>query len=364
HNDYPLSLLNGRPFGTRSTEGHTDLPRMKQGGVGAQFFAAFVAGSFADRNQSAHQALELIDAIKRDIIAANAAEVAFATSPDEILAANKAGKIAILIGIEGGHAIEDSPRLLRQFHELGVRYMTLTHTNTNNWADSSGDLNRPNVKHHNGLTPLGKQIILEMNRLGMIVDVAHVSDKTFWDVLETSKSPFFSSHSSCRAIANVGRNMTDEMIQAMAKKGGLIQINLSCDFLSQKSADASPMNNPAAMGQFMKLMEIKDPQERRSAMRKLRESLPPMPRATLDDVVAHIDHVVKIAGIDHVGIGSDFDGISCTPEGLDDVSRFPNLTRRLLEKGYTPAQIRKIYSGNMLRLMRDVEAAAKKLKAS
>ena len=172
-----------------------------------------------------------------------------AQSADEIEAAHKRGRIAALIGIEGGHAIEDSLRLLRDFYALGVRYMTLTHTNTNGWADSSGDMDKPGIKHHNGLTDFGKQVIAEMNRLGMIVDVSHVSDKTFWDVLETSRAPIFASHSSCRAICNVARNMTDEMIVAMAKKGGVIQINFYSAFLSQKSADADRLAEAAKSGQ-------------------------------------------------------------------------------------------------------------------
>jgi membrane dipeptidase len=207
--------------------------------------------------------------------------------------------------------------------------MTLTHTNSNHWADSSGDTNKPN----NGLSPLGKQIIGEMNRLGMMADVSHVSDKTFWDVIETSKAPVIASHSACRAISNIKRNMTDDMIKALAKTGGVIQINFGCEFLSQNSADHSHWSNPAY------------PKEK------------PIARAKLADAVAHIDHVKKIAGIDAIGIGSDFDGIECAPEGLDDVSKFPDLTRALLERGYKAEEIRKIYGGNLLRMMRAVEKA-------
>jgi len=213
--------------------------------------------------------------------------------------------------------------------------MTLTHTNTNNWADSSGDARDRSVKHHDGLTDLGKEIIAEMNRLGMMVDISHVADKTFWDALAVSKAPLIASHSSCRALANVPRNMTDEMIVALAKKGGVIQINFNCGFLSQKSAEAY------------------EEQRRKGVKEAAMKEYP----ATLADVVEHIDHVVKIAGIGAVGIGSDFDGVTCTPTGLEDVSKFPNLTRALLEKGYTPDDIRKIYGGNTLRLMRAVERA-------
>ena len=261
---------------------------------------------------------------------------------DEIEAAHKRGRIAALIGIEGGHAIEDSLRMLRDFYAFGVRYMTLTHTNTNGWADSSGDMDKPGIKHHNGLTDFGKQVVAEMNRLGMIVDISHVADKTFWDALETSRAPIFASHSSCRAICNVARNMTDEMIVAMAKKGGVIQINIYSAFISQKSADA----------------------DRLAEATKASGDRPAMPPASLEDVVAHINHVVKVAGIDAVGIGSDFDGIKSVPTGLEDVSKFPNLTRALLEEGYSASDIGKIYGGNTLRLMRAVEKVAVELKSN
>jgi membrane dipeptidase len=208
--------------------------------------------------------------------------------------------------------------------------MTLTHWNTNNWADSSGDINKPGVAHHNGLTQQGKDIVLEMNRLGMMVDISHTSDKTFYDALATSRAPIIASHSACRAITNAPRNMTDDMIKALAQKGGVIQINIYCRFISQKATDA-PENAPVS--------------------------------AALSDVVAHIDHVKQIAGVDAIGIGTDFDGITCAPQGLEDVSKFPNLTRALLEKGYTSSEIKKIYGGNTLRVMRAVEKASAEMKS-
>ena len=357
HNDYPMFTVDGVDFLARRKEGHTDLPRMKEGGMTAQIFAAYVAPTYVQGNRSAHRALEMIDSIKRDIVAKAPGDTVFATTADEIIAAKKKGKIAILVGIEGGHAIQDSLRLLRDYYELGVRYMTLTHTNTNNWADSEGDVMLATVKHHNGLTDFGKQVIGEMNRLGMMVDVAHVADKTFWDVLEVSKAPIFSSHSSCRALSSVTRNMTDEMIVALAKKGGQININFSCDFLSQKAADASPMRNPEIRKKMTELMStVTDPAERRAKFRELTGGMKQV-RATTGDVIAHINHVVKLVGIDHVGIGSDFDGIGCTPEGLDDASKWPNLTRALLEEGYSEKDVHKILGGNMLRFMKSVEMA-------
>jgi membrane dipeptidase len=316
---------------------------LKEGGVGAQFFAVYVSSKYVNGNHSARRTLEMIDTVRHDIIGRYPNDFVFATTADDIERIHKQGKIAALMGIEGGHAIEDSLRLLRDYYALGIRYMTLTHTNTNNWADSSGDIDKPGVEHHNGLTDFGKQVVREMNRLGMMVDISHVADKTFWGALEVSSAPIFASHSSCRALSNVPRNMTDEMIVALAKKGGVVQVNFFCEFLSQKSADA---------GKLFTMSET-DP----AAMAKYQKNVPP---ATLADVVAHIDHIVKIAGINAVGIGSDFDGIPCAPQGLEDVAKFPNLTRALLEKGYTAGDIRKIYGGNTLRVMRAVEAAARK----
>lgn len=368
HNDVTTKTVAGFDIGQRATtgdtdisRGHTDIPRMREGGLGAQFFAVYVAASYVEGNHSANRALQMVDTVQHDIVGRYPDTFQLCYTADDIEAAHKRGKIAALMGIEGGHAIEDSLRLLRDFYLLGIRYITLTHGNTNNWADAAGDANSPGVKHHDGLTNFGKDVVREMNRLGIMVDVSHVADKTFWDALEVSSAPVFASHSSCRALSNVPRNMTDEMIQALAKKGGVIQICFSCDFLSQKAADAAAQNNQALQEKIRQQTEGRSltPEERRELMRKLREEVGIKPvRATLDDVVAHIDHVVKIAGVDYVGIGGDFDGVGCVPEGLDDVSKFPNLTRALLEKGYTASDIRKIYGGNLLRVMRVVEKAA------
>ncbi|MGH9472182.1 MAG: dipeptidase [Terriglobales bacterium] len=329
HNDITSKTVAGLDIGL---PGHwdnltqqgtmTDVGRLRQGGVGAVFFAAYVASSYVEGNHSANRTLQMIDTIRHDIVGAHPDAFALATSAAQIQAAHRQGKIAALIGIEGGHAIEDSLRLLRDYYVLGARYMTLTHTNTNDWADSSGDENDPKIQHHGGLTPFGKQVVQEMNRLGMMVDISHVADDTFWAALATSSAPLIASHSSCRALNPNPRNMTDPMIAALAAKGGVIQINFYCDFVRQKPG-----------------------------------------RPTLDDVVDHIDHAVKIAGMDHVGIGSDFDGIECAPEGLETVADFPHLTRALLERGYSRSQIAQLYGGNTLRLMRQVERTARRLQA-
>ena len=239
--------------------------------------------------------------------------------------------------------------------------MTLTHSNSNHWADSSGDENKP----HNGLSSFGEQVVAEMNRLGMIVDISHVSDKTFWDALATSKAPVFASHSSCRAITNVPRNMTDPMIAAMAKKGGVIQINFECSFLNQASADSSAVRM-AKMRPVLEELRRKYAHNPEALSKATDEALAhaggPVVRATLADVVRHINHAVEVAGVDAVGLGSDFDGVDCVPEGLDSVDKWPNLTRALLEEGYTEAEIRKIYGENTLRLMEQVERLSKALR--
>ena len=351
HNDVTDETVKGLDLGLKREKGHTDIPRLKAGGVDAVIFAAYVGAKYAKEGHAAQRALDMIDTIRHDIAAKHPNEIALATYADDIIGASNQGKLAALIGLEGGHAIEDNLRYLRDFYALGVRYMTLTHSNTNNWADSSGDIDDPEVKRHNGLTAFGKDVVREMNRLGMMVDISHVADKTFWDVLEVSQAPPLASHSSCRALSNIPRNMTDEMIQALAKKGGVVQINFGCEFLSQKSADASSWTNRDFAKQVKALPEA----QRRKAAEAINAK---MPRATLADVVAHIDHVVKIAGVDFVGIGSDFDGVDCVPEGLDDVSKFPNLTRALMEKGYSAEDIGKIYGGNFLRVMRQAEKIA------
>jgi membrane dipeptidase len=335
HNDVTSFTVDGFDISKPGSAHHTDIPRLRAGGAGAVFFAAYVDSKYARDHTAEHRALDMIDTIRTDIVAANASTFSLATSAAEIEAAHRQGKIAALIGIEGGHAIADDLRALRDFYALGVRYMTLTHTNTNDWADSSGDMDDRTVKHHGGLTDFGRQVVAEMNRLGMMVDISHVADKTFYDVIAASTAPPFASHSSCRALANVPRNMTDDMIVALARKGGVVQINFNCGFLSQKSADEYTA------------------QRKRGIKGSGQKEFP----ATLEDVVNHIDHVIKIAGIGAVGIGSDFDGVTCTPAGLEDVSKFPALTRALLERGYSPDDIRRIYGGNTLRLMRAVEHA-------
>ncbi|HYO82467.1 MAG TPA: dipeptidase, partial [Bryobacteraceae bacterium] len=335
-------VATGYDIGTPAPLGSTDLNKLRAGAVDAVFFAAYVPKRYAASGSAAY-CRRIIDAIRNGIVARHPSEFVLARTADDIVSASKQGKIAALIGIEGGHAIEDSLDKLREYHALGVRYMTLTHSNTNNWADSSGDKPR-----HGGLSQFGEQVVAEMNRLGMVVDVSHVSDETFDDVMRTSKAPVIASHSSCRAISRSRRNMTDDMLRKLAKNGGVIQINFACDFLNERSRTTNQTAKKALQRRFGDNLDaLRAESEKRFA------------RASLADVIAHIDHAVKVAGIDHVGIGSDFDGIDCTPIGLEDNSKFPALTQRLLQRGYTADQIHKIYGGNTLRVMRATENMAR-----
>jgi membrane dipeptidase len=361
HNDVTSATVAGLDLGQPNTTHMTDIPRMKKGGMGAQFFAVYVSATYVEGNHAANRTLQMIDTVKHDIIEKYPNDFMFALTADDVRRAHQQHKIAALMGIEGGHAIEDSLRLLRDFYALGIRYMTLTHSNSNHWADSSGDANKPN----NGLTAFGKDVVREMNRIGMMVDISHVADKTFWDALEVSAAPPFASHSSCRAISPAPRNMTDEMIQALAKKGGVVQINFSCDFLNPEvqKENAATADKRRALRDQLAQKYANDPDGLSKAMREALTAVGgTSKRATLSDVVKHINRVVELAGVDAVGLGSDFDGIGCAPTDLDSVDKWPNLTRALLEEGYTAAEIRKIYGENTLRVMSAVERVSKSMR--
>ncbi|MBI4469298.1 MAG: membrane dipeptidase, partial [Acidobacteria bacterium] len=265
-----------------------------------------------------------------------------------------------LMGIEGGHAIEDSLHALRMFYRLGVRYMTLTHSNTNNWADSSGDEPR-----HGGLTDFGREVVREMNRLGMLVDISHVSDETFFDVMKISQAPVIASHSSVRTLANHPRNLTDEMLRAMAANGGVVMVNFYSGFIDQAVINAQKARESALKPQLDELSARyrDDASKLREARERLLESRP-LPRATLPRLVDHIEHVVKVAGVDHVGLGSDFDGVPTTPDGLEDVSKLPDLTYELVRRGYSDADIRKILGENFLRVLARAEEVSKRVTSA
>lgn len=357
HADTPSEYLK-QPFdlGVVNAKGEVDYPRMKAGGLDAEFFAAYVPAKYANKGAATY-CLKIMETI-HEMVDRYPAWARFAGSTADIRNAARDGKRAILIGIEGGHAIEDSLDLLRAFYRFGARYITLTHTNTNNWADSSGD-----EEKHNGLTPFGKEVVLEMNRLGMIVDISHVSDKTFYDVIETSKAPVMASHSSARAIANHKRNMTDDMLRALAKNGGVAMVNFYVVFLSDEARLASTERDKKLAAQIADL-KAKDPgmgEAYDAALEELykQNPLPPVPYTKIVD---HIDHMVKVAGIDHVGIGSDFDGISGNhPVGMEDVSKLPAIRAEMKRRGYSAGDIRKVMGENFMRVFAEVERVSKEL---
>lgn len=355
HNDITTMMMDdGYDIGTSSVgKYHTDLARMKEGGLTAEFFSVYVDKKYA-ANGSARRALDQIDLVYR------AAErypnqIMMATSAADIRRAKKQGKLAALMGIEGGHAIENSLMALRDFYRLGVRYMTLTHNNTNDWADSSRD-----EPKHNGLTDFGKDVVREMNRLGMLVDVSHVSDKTMSDVLDISTAPIIASHSSARALSNHPRNIPDDLLRRIAKNGGVVMVNFYPAFIDQKYLDADRARDVRLKPQLDDLdKRFKDDPTRLADERKKLMDANPLPQTPLSVLIDHIDHIVKIAGIDHVGIGSDFDGVPSLPVGMEDISKLPNITYELLRRGYSEKDIRKILGENFLRVFAEAERVAR-----
>jgi membrane dipeptidase len=292
-----------------------------------------------------------------------------AFSPNDIDRAHKEHKLAALMGIEGGHSIENDIHLLRDYYRLGVRYMTLSWSNTNEWADSSGDIDDPKVQHHNGLTDFGKQVVLEMNRLGMIVDISHVADKTFWDAIATTKAPVIASHSSARALTDAPRNMTDEMLQAVAKNDGVVQVNFYNGFIDEqfrKAMIAQQKDTAAAVQKYTDQLKAEGkPVNYVDIDRIEREWLAKIPRPPLKSLIDHIDHIAKVAGIDHVGLGSDFDGVSgATPQGIDSAADLPKITQALLDRGYSAEDIKKILGGNLMRVFREVEGVRDEMQAA
>ena len=333
----------------------------KKGNLAAQFFSIWVDPGQYPAKESAHRTLALIDGTLEQVRKAPD-KLQLCLTSDNIIAAHKSGKFAVLMGIEGGHSIENSLDLLRDYYRLGVRYMTLTWSNTNGWADSSGDINDAAVTHHNGLTPFGKQVVQEMNRLGMMVDISHVSDKTFWDVIATTRTPIIASHSSARALTQAPRNMTDEMLQAVAKNNGVVMVNFFPAFIDEnwrQAWNASSAERNKAQDALEAEYHAKGLPVPFAASDKIdREFAARIGRAPFNSLIDHFDHVIKIAGIDHVGIGTDFDGIPVPPEGIDSAADLPKITAALMARGYTAEDMKKLLGGNLLRVFRDVQAAA------
>jgi membrane dipeptidase len=346
--------------------GHISLDKAKAGNLGAEFFSIWVEPE-TNQGHFAHHTLDLIDSVYEQA-EHHPDRMMMAFSVADIERAHREHKLAALLGIEGGHSIENDIRLLRDFYRLGVRYMTLSWSNTNEWADSSGDINDPKIEHHNGLTEGGRQIVLEMNRLGMLVDISHVADKTFYDAIAVSKAPIIASHSSARALTNHPRNMTDDMLRAVAKNGGVVQVNFYNAFIDEnyrKAAEAQKNERDAAVkanadrlrasGKAVTYLE-NDRIEREWAAR--------IARPPLSSLIDHIDHISKVAGIDHVGLGSDFDGVSgATPQGIDSAADLPKITQALLDRGYNAQDIQNILGGNVLRVFREAERVSHELQA-
>ena len=366
HEDVPETLeQHWVDISQRNTVGHVDIPRWKEGGMTAPFLAAYVNADFAKPpGGSSKKALEFIDLIHR-LVDANPKDLVFADSVAGIRQAKKDGKIAILIGIEGGHAIENSIGALSAFQRLGVRYMTLTHTNTNDWADSVGNFfsstfDPKSYAVHNGLTDFGRDVVREMNRLGILVDVSHVSEKTMADAISASKAPVFASHSSCRALSDMPRNVTDDQIRAIAKSGGVVMVNFSSLFLSQKAVDGYLAARKAVEPEIREA-EARykdDPAARAAEVKKIRAKIE-YPDADWTAVADHIERVMKVGGPQSVGLGSDFDGIDDPPAGLEDVSKLPKLTEELLRRGHSDEEVLGVLGENFLRFWDRAEAARK-----
>jgi len=361
HDDTTQRFLDGKfDLGVRSASGSIDIPRMKEGGLGAIFFSIWIPSKITGP-EAVDRALIQIDAV-REQVRKHSSDIVFATTAADIRDAHKQGKIAALMGVEGGHMINSDLGVLRSYAALGVRYMTLTHSGNDEWADSSTD-----KAVHNGLTNFGKDVVREMNRLGVMVDISHVSDKTFYDALEVSKAPLFASHSSCRAICDAARNMTDQMMKDLAAKGGVIQINYHVGFLSQEFRDAekaNPERNKAISDEVLKRCGENEGCQLIEGDRITREYVEQgkLPRVDSARIIEHIDHAVKVAGVDHVGLGSDFDGANM-PYGMEDATKLPKITEALLQKGYSEGDVKKILGENTLRVMTEVERVSRELNA-
>ena len=357
HNDittgmtnYDFDLSGEPPFPYKTT-----IQRMKQGGLTGEFFSLYIRPWYVANGGSARRTLDMIDSVYR-AVERHPNDLMIATTAADIRRAKRMRKIAALMGIEGGHAIENSLATLREFHRLGVRYMTLTWNNTNDWADAGRD-----EKKHNGLTEFGREVVREMNRLGMLVDVSHVSDKTMSDALDVSTAPIIASHSSARALSDVPRNIPDDLLKRIAKNGGVVNVNFYSVFVDTTTFSPRSDARDAELKAQQDALKEKfknDPERLAEEGSKLDSSrqLPPLPISKLID---HFDHIVKIAGIDHVGIGADFDGATDMPEGAQDVSMLPNITYELLKRGYSERDIRKVLGENMLRAMAQAERVAR-----
>jgi membrane dipeptidase len=370
HADTPQRFLDeGYDIGSTDPNdvGHISLDKAKRGNLGAEFFSIWVDPG-TNQGHFARHTFDLIDSVYEQA-ARHPDRMMMAFSVADIERAHKEHKLAACMGIEGGHSIENDMHLLRDYYRLGVRYMTLSWSNTNEWADSSGDINDASVQHHNGLTDFGKQVVLEMNRLGMMVDISHVADKTFWDAIATTKAPVIASHSSARALVNAPRNMTDDMLRAVAKNGGVVQVNFFSAFDDEnfrQAEAAQAKDKDAAVQKYVDQMKAEGKEVNYIEEDRIeREWMAKIPRPPLKSLIDHIDHIAKVAGVDHVGLGSDFDGVSgATPQGIDSAADLPKITQALLDRGYSADDIKKILGGNLLRVFGEVERVSREMRAS
>lgn len=347
HSDTPIRLKEKQyDLGVRNEKGHIDIPRMIEGGVDVQVFAIFFNPKFA-AEQAIRLSLDYIDIIDQTI-QANSSKIELARSAREIKTINQRNKIAIIMGLEGGYAIAGDLGVLRQYYKLGVRYMTLTWMYSHDWADASTDSAK-----WGGLNDFGRDVIKEMNRVGMVIDLSHASDETFWDVLEITSKPIIVSHSCCRTLCNHNRNLSDDMLHAMARNGGVIGINYYPGYLDSMHMKISEENARLLKPQVDEL-DKRHPERDMAYYQERQKIYEPydvrLPKVSVDRLIDHIDHAVRVAGIDHVGLGSDFDGISTTPAELKDVSYLPIITQKLVDRGYKSDDIQKILGGNFLRI--------------
>ncbi len=361
HADTPQRFVDeGWDFGGALDGWHLSLDAAQQGNLAAEFFALW-AEPVAWQGQFAHRTLALLEAVLEQIDK-HSDRMALACSAEDIREAKRHGKFAALMGVEGGHSIENDLALLRLYYRLGARYMTLTWANSNDWADSSGDIGDPAVAHHGGLTPFGRDVVREMNRLGMMVDISHVSDQTFWDVLGVSRAPVIATHSSARALTDVPRNMTDEMLRAVAQAGGLVMVNFYPAFIDKAWGEAWDAQEPerrAAKAELYASYAARGEKIPGGVWeQRVFEFARRLPRAPLSALIDHIDHVAKVAGIGHVGIGTDFDGVPSLPEGLESAADLGKVTAALLERGYSADDLRKLLGENLLRFFETVSGCA------
>src|SRR5581483_3963653 len=371
HADTPQRFLDTKfDIGTTdpSDKGQISLEKARKGNLGAEFFSIWVDPGTTDPVHYSKRAFDLIDSVYQQS-QGHPDRMMMAYTAADIERAHREHKLAALMGVEGGHSIQDDLHLLRDYYRLGVRYMTLSWSNTNDWADSSGDIDDPKVQHHDGLTDFGKQVVLEMNRVGMMVDISHVADKTFWDAIATTKAPVIASHSSARALTNAPRNMTDDMLKAVAKNGGVVQVNFFNGFIDEnfrKAAEAQKPQVEAAKQKYMDQMKSQGKEVNYSEIDVIeREWLAKIPKPPLSALIDHIDHIAKVAGVDHVGLGSDFDGVSGqTPQGMNSAADLPKITQALLDRGYSATDIKKILGGNILRVFGEVEKVSREMQPS